>query len=72
VQGPINNYFKVGGARTQVYWVQDDLTFYKLIKLFEADLKQIKVNFYEFKCVGFAYKNQIFKNGGLKLLGAVT
>ncbi len=62
----------MGGARTQVYWVQDDLTFYKLIKLFEADLKQIKVNFYEFKCVGFAYKNQIFKNGGLKLLGAVT
>jgi hypothetical protein len=41
--------------------VYDDLTFYKLLILFKKDLESVKVNFYEFKCIGFNYKHLIFK-----------
>jgi hypothetical protein len=50
-------------------WVVNDTTFYHLLLLFKDNLSRIKINFYEFRCVGFRYKTYLFKHKELKLLG---
>lgn len=51
-----------------LFWVYDDLTFYQLLLLLKADLKKIKINFYEFQCVGFRYGGLVFKQERLRAL----
>jgi len=53
-------------------WVADETTFYQLLLVFKDELSRIKINFYEFKCVGFRYKTYLFKRKELKLLGALS
>lgn len=61
-------YFKSIKNKPQVFWVKDDFTFFKILETFKDDFTKFKINFYDFKCVGFNYNGLIFKQQNLKSL----
>lgn len=59
---------KIKKDNVTVLWVQNDLTFFYLIKNLNLIKSLTKINFYEFKCQGFNFKGIKFKSINLKVL----
>jgi hypothetical protein len=50
--------------------VEDDYTFYRIIKLLDEEKKAIKLNFYDFNCIGINFNGLKFKQAKLKQIEA--